>query len=88
MVQNQLVMDSASGQLSVQQSSSHIPSKTSLVSDAELIRRMPGVFEWQAATAAWEAAMVGAGLLVGIELDEYRAKYKARITRVARAYVG
>lgn len=86
-VQGNLVVDTASGHLRLQQCSSHIPSKTSLASDSELLKRLPTFIDYQHAAGALEAALVAAGFLRGTELELYRRCFMPRMMEAARAYI-
>ena len=86
-VESVLRVEQGSGRLIAEQSLGSLPARTSVCSDAELLRRLPNFVCWEDAEQRWVAGFKAAGYLQGSELVAYETVFRPRMRQAAAEYM-
>ena len=86
-VESVLRVEQGSGRLIAEQSLGSLPARTSVCSDAELLRKLPNFVCWEDAEQRWVTSFKAAGYLQGSELVAYETVFRPRMRQAAAEYM-
>uniref|UniRef100_A0A383WNJ0 Uncharacterized protein n=1 Tax=Tetradesmus obliquus TaxID=3088 RepID=A0A383WNJ0_TETOB len=86
-VESVLRVEQGSGRLIAEQSLGSLPARTSVCSDAELLRKLPNFVCWEDAEQRWVTGFKAAGYLQGSELVAYETVFRPRMRQAAAEYM-
>ncbi|WIA15576.1 hypothetical protein OEZ85_002203 [Tetradesmus obliquus] len=86
-VESVLRVEQGSGRLIAEQLLGSLPARTSVCSDAELLRKLPNFVCWEDAEQRWVTCLKAAGYLQGSELVAYETVFRPRMRQAAAEYM-
>ncbi|WIA37172.1 hypothetical protein OEZ86_014129 [Tetradesmus obliquus] len=86
-VESVLRVEQGSGRLIAEQLLGSLPARTSVCSDAELLRKLPNFVCWEDAEQRWVTSFKAAGYLQGSELVAYETVFRPRMRQAAAEYM-
>ncbi|WIA42173.1 hypothetical protein OEZ86_009437 [Tetradesmus obliquus] len=86
-VESVLRVEQGSGRLIAEQSLGSLPARTSVCSEAELLRKLPNLVCWEDAEQRWVTSFKAAGYLQGSELVAYETVFRPRMRQAAAEYM-